>query len=38
MCGIAGFIDFKGSKIDITLLKQVTDAIFTEVQMEKGTG
>ena len=27
MCGIAGFVDFKGSKIDITLLKQATDAI-----------
>ena len=27
MCGIAGFVDFKGSKIDITLLKKATDAI-----------
>ncbi len=27
MCGIAGFVDFKGSKIDISLLKQATDAI-----------
>jgi asparagine synthase (glutamine-hydrolysing) len=27
MCGIAGFVDFKGSKIDMSLLKQATDAI-----------
>ena len=27
MCGIAGFVDFNGSKIDISLLKQATDSI-----------
>ncbi len=27
MCGIAGFVDFNGSKIDMSLLKQATDAI-----------
>ena len=28
MCGVAGFVDFNGAKIDSSLLKKATDAIF----------